>query len=42
MIFFEKDVTPEQRKEKWLSELSEFIVEANGKTWAADGAKVEP
>lgn len=38
----ETDVTPEQRKEQWLAELSEFIVEANGKTWAAEGAEVEP
>ena len=35
---------PEQeaRKEQWLGELSEFIVEANRNTWAADGGEVEP
>lgn len=35
--------TPEEaRKEAWLKELANFIVEANGKTWAVDGAEVEP
>ncbi|MBI3397607.1 hypothetical protein HY045_03975 [Candidatus Woesebacteria bacterium] len=32
----------EQAKEKWLSYLAEFIVEANKNTWAAEGAEVEP
>ncbi len=30
-----------ERKE-WLSKLAEFIVEANGKTWAGEGAEVKP
>jgi len=30
------------RKEAWLKSLADFIVIANGKTWAADGAEVEP
>lgn len=32
----------EVRKEQWLDELTEFIVEANRNTWAADGGEVEP
>lgn len=39
----EKPTSREQElKEAWLKELASFIVEANGKTWAADGAEVEP
>lgn len=35
--------TPEEaRKEEWLKDLANFIVEANGQTWAADGAEVDP
>lgn len=30
------------RKETWLKSLADFIVIANGKTWAGDGAEVEP
>lgn len=35
---------PEQeaRKERWLGELSNFIIEANQNTWAADGGEVDP
>lgn len=29
-------------RNQWLNELAHFIVEANGKTWAAEGAEVEP
>ena len=38
------DLTPEQeaKKEAWLKSLADFIVIANGKTWAADGAEVDP
>lgn len=32
----------EARKEVWLNDLANFIVEANGQTWAADGAGVDP
>lgn len=32
----------EVRKEEWLGKLADFIVIGNGKTWAADGAEVEP
>jgi len=32
----------EERREAWLAELSEFIVEANLQTWAAGGAEVIP
>jgi hypothetical protein len=37
-------LTPEQeaKKEAWLKELADFIVEANGKTYAAGGVEVEP
>lgn len=40
----EMQLTPEQqaKKEAWLKNLADFIVIANGKTWAADGAEVEP
>lgn len=40
----EVDLTPEQeaKKEAWLKKLADFIVIANGKTWAADGAEVDP
>ena len=40
----EQKFTPEQeaKKEAWLEELANFIVEANGQTWAADGAEVDP
>lgn len=39
----EKENQPElEVKNEWLKKLSEFIVVANGKTWAGDGAKVEP
>lgn len=31
-----------EAKSEWLKKLSRFIVIANGKTWAADGAEVEP
>ena len=31
-----------ETKNQWLKELSEFIVEANKNTWAADGAEVIP
>ena len=35
---------PEQeaKKEAWLKNLADFIVIANGKTWASDGAEVDP
>lgn len=29
----------EARKKEWLSNLANFIVEANGQTWATDGQK---
>lgn len=29
-------------KKEWLKKLSKFIVIANGKTWAGDGAEVDP
>lgn len=32
----------ETRKETWLKTLAEFIVIANGKTWAADAPKIDP
>ena len=32
----------EERKEAWLRKLTEFIVEANRNTWAADKGKVAP
>ena|SRR3989344_638578 len=32
----------EARKEAWLKRLASFIVIANGKTWAGDGAEVSP
>jgi len=32
----------EEKKEAWLRELAEFIVEANRNTWAADKGEVEP
>src|SRR3990167_1280855 len=40
----EIQLTPEQeaKKEAWLKNLADFIVIANGKTWAADGAEVDP
>src|SRR3989338_6812004 len=40
----EIQLTPEQeaKKENWLKSLADFIVISNGKTWAADGAEVEP
>jgi len=40
----EVQLTPEQeaKKEAWLKNLADFIVIANGKTWAADGAEVDP
>jgi len=40
----EIQLTPEQevKKKAWLKSLADFIVIANGKTWAADGAEVEP
>ncbi|OGH24304.1 MAG: hypothetical protein A3B47_00875 [Candidatus Levybacteria bacterium RIFCSPLOWO2_01_FULL_39_24] len=31
-----------EAKNEWLKKLSNFIVIANGKTWAADGAEVAP
>jgi hypothetical protein len=31
-----------EEKNEWLKKLSQFIVTANGKTWAADGAEVDP
>lgn len=31
-----------EKKEAWLKDLSEFIVEANRNTWAADGKEVDP
>ncbi len=34
--------TEKERKETWLKNLADFIVIANGKTWAADGAEVDP
>ena len=33
---------PETKKDLWLRELTEFVVEANLNTWAADGAEVSP
>ena len=33
---------PESPRDRWLRELSEFVVEANLNTWAADGAEVSP
>ena len=37
------ELTPdEERREAWLKELAEFIVEANKNTWAADKGKVAP
>lgn len=33
---------PESRKNLWLKDLSEFIVEANLNTWAVDGVEVSP
>lgn len=40
----EQLTSPEEvaRKEAWLKSLADFIVIANGKTWAADGAEVKP
>lgn len=39
----ETSPTPEEaRKEAWLSDLADFIVIANGRTWAADAAEVDP
>lgn len=39
----EKITSREQEvKEAWLKDLASFIVEANGQTWAADGAEVNP
>lgn len=32
----------EAKKEAWLKDLANFIVEANSQTWAADGAEVDP
>jgi len=32
----------EEKREAWLKELAEFIVEANKNTWAADKGKVTP
>lgn len=29
-------------KNEWLKNLAQFIVIANGKTWAGDGAEVDP
>ncbi len=39
----ERKLSPEEeaRKEKWLKDLSTFIVEANTHTWAAEGAEVK-
>lgn len=34
--------TEVERKEAWLNRLANFIVIANKKTWASDGAEVEP
>lgn len=39
----EKTTSREQEvKEAWLKDLASFIIEANGQTWAADGAEVNP
>src|SRR3989344_4726064 len=39
----ERASNPEElRREAWLEDLANFIVEANGQTWAADGAEVDP
>ncbi len=38
----EKVDSPESKKEAWLRELSEFIVEGNLETWAAGKGEVEP
>lgn len=40
----ERKLSPEEeaRKEAWLKELAKFIVEANLRTWAADGPEVIP
>lgn len=40
----EVQLTPEgeAKKEAWLKNLADFIVIANGKTWAADGSEVTP
>ena len=40
----EVQLTPEQEAKKgtWLKKLADFIVIANGKTWAADAAEVNP
>ncbi|HUD04465.1 MAG TPA: DUF5680 domain-containing protein [Patescibacteria group bacterium] len=40
----ERAVSPEEatRKEAWLKDLANFIVEANGQTWAAGGGEVAP
>lgn len=32
----------EAKKEEWLGKLADFIVIANGKTWAADSPKIDP
>ncbi len=38
----EQAPSPEEiRKEEWLKQLANFIVKANGQTWAADGAEVD-
>lgn len=39
-----REISPEEteRKEKWLRELAEFLVEANTQTWAADKGEVLP
>ncbi len=34
--------TEAERKEAWLNQLANFIVIANTRTWAADGAEVSP
>lgn len=38
----EREIKGKEKKQAWLKELAEFIVEANRNTWAADGAEVEP
>lgn len=37
-----KSPEEEARKETWLKRLADFIVIANGKTWAADSPKMDP
>jgi hypothetical protein len=40
----ESEARPESewQKKAWLKKLAKFIVTANGKTWAADGAEITP